>query len=80
MVVPWPLADLNQLDPKELLASGLVPSGPLFEKVLADRDRLLDVIALERAEKWQLQMALDRSHRLIKDMENESNQMGTRAL
>jgi hypothetical protein len=45
------MRDLNQHDPKELLASGHVESGPLFEKGLADRDHLQGVIATKRAEK-----------------------------
>ncbi len=44
----------DHLDPKELLASVPVASALLFEAVLKDRDRLLDEIAAERAEKRQL--------------------------
>jgi len=48
------MQDLSNLDPKEMLACGPVASAPLFEAVLKDRDRLLDEIAAERAEKRQL--------------------------
>jgi hypothetical protein len=47
-------AMFDQLNPKELLASGLVSSEPLFKTVLKDCHRLLDEIAAERAEKRQL--------------------------
>ena len=80
MAGSWTPADLNQLDPKELLEAGLVPSGPLFEQVLKDRDRLLNVIALERAEKHQLQEALEKSHQLIERMEDQRNRSGARVL
>jgi len=73
------MQDLNRLDPKELLRSGKVPSGPLFEKVLADRDRLLDEIAEGRADKHQLQEELAKSHQLIDRMEEEAKLKGAPA-
>ena len=51
------MQDLNRLNPKELLASVPVASATLFEAILKDRDRLLDEIAAERAEKRQLKEA-----------------------
>ena len=51
------MQDLNHLGPKELLASVPVASALLFEAILKDRDRLLDEIAAERAEKRQLKEA-----------------------
>ena len=73
------MQDLNHLDPKELLRSGKVPSGPLFEKVLADRDRLLDELAKERADKHQLREDLEKSHQLIDRMEEEAKLKGAPA-
>jgi hypothetical protein len=73
------MQDLNRLDPKELLRSGKVPSGPLFEKVLADRDRLLDELAKERADKHQLREDLEKSHQLIERMEEEAKLKGAPA-
>ena len=73
------MQDLNRLDPKELLRSGKVPSGPLFEKVLADRDRLLDELAKERADKHQLREDLEKSHQLIERMEEEAKLKGAQA-
>jgi len=66
------MQDLNRLDPKELLRSGRVPSGPLFEEVLADRDRLLDELAKERADNHKLHADLEKSHQLIDRMEEEA--------
>ena len=59
------MGELDRHDPKELLESGLVPSGPLFEGVLKDRDRLLSEIENERREKRELEEALLRSHQLV---------------
>jgi len=73
------MQDLNRLDPKELLRSGKVPSGPLFEEVLADRDRLLDELAKERADKHQLREDLEKSHQLIDRMEEEAKLKGASA-
>jgi len=73
------MQDLNRLDPKELLRSGKVPSGPLFEQVLADRDRLLDELAKERADKHQLREDLEKSHQLIERMEEEAKLKGAPA-
>ena len=73
------MQDLNHLDPKELLRSGKVPSGPLFEKVLADRDRLLEELAKERADKHQLKEELAKSHQLIDRMEEEAKLNGAPA-
>jgi hypothetical protein len=42
---------LGHLDPKELLAFGLVTSEPVFKKALKDCHRLLAEISAERAEK-----------------------------
>jgi hypothetical protein len=65
------MQDLNHLDPKELLRSGKVPSGPLFEAVLADRDRLLEKVAEERAERRESEVALLRSHELVACQQEE---------
>ncbi len=73
------MQDLSHLDPKELLRSGKVPPGPLFEKVLADRDRLLDEIAKERADNHQLHEELAKSHQLIDRMEEEAKLKGAPA-
>jgi len=73
------MQDLNHLDPKELLRSGEVPSGPLFENVLADRDRLLDELAKERADNHQLKEELAKSHHLIDRMEEEAKLKGAPA-
>ena len=73
------MQDLNHLDPKELLRSGKVPSGPLFEKVLADRDRLLEELAKERADNHHLQVDLAKSHQLIDRMEEEAKLKGAPA-
>ena len=73
------MQDLNRPDPKELLRSGKVPSGPLFEQVLADRDRLLDELAKERADKHQLREDLEKSHQLIERMEEEAKLKGAPA-
>jgi len=73
------MQDLNHLDPKELLRSGKVPSGPLFEEVLADRDRLLDELAKERGDKHQLREDLEKSHQLIERMEEEAKLKGAPA-
>ena len=73
------MQDLNHLDPKELLRSGKVPSGPLIEKVLGDRDRLLDELAKERADKHQLREDLEKSHQLIERMEEEAKLKGAPA-
>jgi len=73
------MQDLNHLDPKELLRSGKVPSGPLFEEVLADRDRLLEELAKERADKHQLREDLEKSHQLIDRMEEEAKLKGASA-
>lgn len=53
------IQNLDKLYPKELLESGKVLSGPFFKKILKDRDRVLDAIAAERAEKEQLLVAED---------------------
>jgi len=58
----WPL---GQPDPKQLLESGQVASKQLFEAVLADRDRLLEKIAEERAERRESEVALLRSRELV---------------
>jgi hypothetical protein len=73
------MQDLNRPDPKELLKSGKVPSGSLFEQVLADRDRLLDELAKERADNHQLQEDLAKSHQLIDRMEEEAKLKGAPA-
>ena len=73
------MQDLSHLDPKELLRSGKVPSGPLFEAVLADRDRLLEKIAEERADNHHLQEDLEKSHQLIDRMEEEAKLKGAPA-
>ena len=73
------MQDLSHLDPKELLRSGKVPSGPLFEKVLGDRDRLLDELAKERADNHHLQEELAKSHQLIERMEEEAKLKGAPA-
>jgi len=73
------MQDLSHLDPKELLRSGKVPSAPLFEKVLADRDRLLDELAMERADNHKLRENLAKSHQLIERMEEEAKLRGAPA-
>ena len=73
------MQDLNHLDPKELLRSGKVPSGPLFEEVLADRDRLLGELAMERADNHKLRENLAKSHQLIERMEEEAKLRGAPA-
>jgi len=73
------MQDLSHLDPKELLRSGKVPSGPLFEAVLADRDRLLDEIAKEQADNHQIREELAKSHQLIDRMEEEAKLKGAPA-
>jgi len=73
------MQDLSHLDPKELLRSGKVPSGLLFEEVLADRDRLLDELAGERADNHKLRENLAKSHHLIERMEEEAKLKGAPA-
>ena len=73
------MQDLSHLDPKELLRSGKVPPGPLFEAVLADRDRLLDEIAKEQADNHQIREELAKSHQLIDRMEEEAKLKGAPA-
>lgn len=65
------MQDFNHLDPKKLLEAGLVPSGPLFEKVLADRDNLLERIAEEQEERREVEAALLRSHELVARQQEE---------
>ena len=65
------MQDLNHLDPIKLLEAGLVPSGPLFECVLADRDNLLEKIAAEQAERREIEVALLRSHELVARQQEE---------
>ena len=46
------------LDPKELLASDQVPSGQLIKAILADRDRMIDMIAERDQKIRELERAL----------------------
>jgi hypothetical protein len=66
-----PFTQSTEPEPNELLASGQVPSGQLFEKVLEDRDRLLAQIAAERAEKHEFEEALHRSHQMVGQLQAE---------
>jgi len=65
------MQDLNRLDPKELLRSSKVSSVQLFEAVLADRDRLLEKIAEERADRHESEVAVLRSHELVACQQEE---------
>lgn len=46
------------LEPKQLLASGQVPPDQLFQAILADRDRMIDMIAERDQKIRELERAL----------------------